>query len=132
MVSIELLVVLFRYGLHISNTSSLSMPLSARIGGGYVRAGDLPSLRVLRKRPSGGYNEEVRQVDVGLGTMIRGSGDHGIEGRLGYLAQVASQADELVEVGRQRPVEAGHSSDHGPSPVSRPRPRNNPPAMIWA
>jgi hypothetical protein len=58
MVSIELLADLFRYGLHISNTNScqcLSVRIgSVRIGGGCVPAGDLPSRRVRRKRPSGG------------------------------------------------------------------------------
>jgi hypothetical protein len=52
-----------------------------------------------------GDHEENRQVNAGLGTGTRGSGDLGIERGLGHLAQMASQAGEPVEVGRQRPVE---------------------------
>lgn len=59
----------------------------------------LPALR--------GDHEEIRQVNAGLSIRIRSSGDLGIESGLGYLAQMASQAGELVEVGRERPVEVG-------------------------
>jgi hypothetical protein len=46
-----------------------------------------------------GDHEEIGQVNVGVGTGTRGSGGLGIESGLGYLAQVASQAGELVEGG---------------------------------
>jgi hypothetical protein len=60
--SVALLVVLFRYLLHISDTNCLSMPLCRYL------------------RTSGSHNEEFRQVDVGFGAGIRSSGDRGIEG----------------------------------------------------